>query len=154
MPFEGDLIAEPAPDERGLCMLQALPPECAWLGGLGHPLKPDWKVEVKRLNSSYSKVLGARTEWIKYLHREDVRQLWHLEAAEDAVAFCSVAAVPKRTGRMRRKILMVCPWNAALRTLTEVLGEEPPYGMQAGAALAQARLVHGLLAVGVIHKAR
>ena len=30
----------------------------------------------------YSRVLGSRAEYVRYLHRPICRELWHLEAAE------------------------------------------------------------------------
>ena len=63
--------------------------------------------------------------------------MWELAPAQEALATLSVAAVLKANGRDLRLFLMSVPFNLLLRPLREVLGEEPAYGLDGGAALGQ-----------------
>ena len=59
--------------------------------------------------------------------------------AEDALATCTVAAVPKRSSDQLRKILMVVPFNEVLQDVPSMLGREPEYGLLAGGAFERLR---------------
>ena len=75
------------------------------------------------LNPRYCKVLGKNEEFISYLWREDVIPLWVALPLDKCEATMSVAAVEKRDSTDLRKILMVVPFNAACRPLTELFEE-------------------------------
>ena len=138
LPFVGHMIAEP-PLGGGIRLDRWLDGADARLMDIDVILKDAAEVEatLRHENRCFDKVLGRREEYVRYLCRADVRPLWVLRRAEESKATCSLAAVAKSTGDMLRKILMVVPFNCALRALAEVLGAEPQYGMGAAGALGQ-----------------
>lgn len=95
---------------------------------------------LKEMNPRFSKVLGARQEYISYLHRPICRELWDFRLASEARGTLSLAAVPKKLGPQQRNILMTCPFNEALRPVDSILEGGFNYGMHAGAALAQVQV--------------
>jgi hypothetical protein len=147
--FDADHIAEPPRDAPVVSLRSALPSSLvdryANIDEL-IPHRPDVLAELPALNRRYNKVLGDRSEWLRYLTREDVRPLWVLELASQAKASCSVAAVKKREGTQLRKILMVVPFNTIALSVDEFMQTNVDYGLMGPAALAQLRLISGSLA--------
>jgi hypothetical protein len=75
------------------------------------PHRPEVLAELPSLNRRYCKVLGDRSEWLRYLTREDVRQLWVLELSSQAKASCSIAAVKKTRRHTITKNLDGCTFQ-------------------------------------------
>ena len=59
---------------------------------------------LKEYAGRYSTVTGHRSEWVAYLHRKDVRELWDLQPSASAITTLSVAAALKSNGVDLRKI--------------------------------------------------
>ena len=151
--FVGDRMDEPPAGTAGIPLLAVLPPWAAELYGqfekLVPPLCEDRSAQLRRDNAVFQKVLGSRDEYIKYLWRAEARDLFCLRPVGAVRAWCSVAAVPKRSGDQLRKILMVCPFNAAAVTVYEMMAaaraagcsevpdDDDLYGMRGPNALAQ-----------------
>ena len=91
--------------------------------------EPERDQVLRRQNSRYNRVLGPRSEYVKYLHRPICRELWDLQPAAKAKATCSFATVYKRNGIELRKILMTCPFNEIAIALQIALGAAFDYGM-------------------------
>ena len=60
--------------------------------------EPERGQVLGRQNAMYNRVLGPRSEYVKYLHRPVCRELWDLQPATKAKATCSFATVYKRNG--------------------------------------------------------
>ena len=141
VPFVGDRQAEPQPGSPSLYLLDHLPAELrSFYGYEEHMIRDDAEgsEELRSFNRRYDSILGERSEYIKYLNREGINELWTLYDAEEAKGTCSIAAVPKKSGLADRKILMICPFNWAARSVQEAVGEGLDYGLYAGGALSQA----------------
>ena len=137
VPFNAELVSEPAKGAAKVSMLEALPENIA--RRYASPellLNNDMLPTVQELNKRYCKVLGRKSEWISYLHREDVRDLWELMPVEDTRASVSVACVPKKDGHLQRKILMSIPFNVWSVPVAELMQGPVDYGLAGGEALA------------------
>ncbi len=140
VPFDASLVSEPDPKHPAIPLLSVLPADLASLYADRDRLVPDLdeKTELLRsLNRQFNRVLGPTVEYHKYLARPDVRCLWELRPATEAVATCSLATVPKRSGDALRKITMVCPFNDVALDVSSLLGRDPAYGLLGAAALSQ-----------------
>jgi phage tail sheath gpL-like len=63
------------------------------------------------------------------LNRLDIRSLWNLAPADDAVATAAVAAVLKNNGVDPRKILQSMPLNNIVVSPGELMRDEVDYGL-------------------------
>ena len=111
-----DLIAEPTRPEQFVKMTDSLPADLAEFysdearvlqGGGADPS------ELRALTSMTRGVGGKRTEYVKYLKREDVQPLWTWRIDGTEKATMGFKAVPKKDGK-QRKILPVLPANYLL----------------------------------------
>jgi len=150
VPFIGLKMAEPPEDHPVVSMMEALPADvAARYSDIDSILRPPDASRQPCEQDSYAcdSVLGERREYLEYLKRPDVQQLWDLIPAEDAVHTMSIAAVQKKSGDQLRKILMCVPFNNATRTPSEILGQEAEYGLLGGVALGQLQSPTGALDV-------
>ena len=79
--------------------------------------------ELRAMNRRFTSVLGDHSEYLRYLHRPDVRDLWDLREASDCECTCAIATVPRRGKPGSRKILMVCPLNSITPDIDAIFGE-------------------------------
>ena len=140
VPVIGKLIAEPPRGSSVVSLLKELPQHLAQLYSEPHGLfKAEAEVEeiLQVQNKCFSKFMGKRSEYISYLHRPDIRDLWDLRPASESRARCAFAAVPKRASSELRKILQVCPMNDAMLSVEDAIQADPGYGLQGTGALTQ-----------------
>ena len=104
--------------------------------------------DLQLFNRRFNKVLGERREFVQYLQRREVQDLWALELPCNVRATASIASVAKRSGTMLRKIVMCCPFNEALPSVDDMLGEPAPYGLLGPGALSQVRTSRDFMAFG------
>ena len=110
VPVIGKLIAEPPRGASIVSFLKELPQPLAKL--YSEPLglfKAEAEVEeiLQVQNKCFAKFMGKRSEYISYLQRPEIRDLWELRPASESRARCAFAAVPKRASTELRKILQV-----------------------------------------------
>ena len=152
--FVSDLVVEPPVGHTTVPMLEALGPELAdAYADIERMLRPAAEVEAARqtFHGRYCRVMGQRSQWVRYFQRPDVRALWRLRPADESLAVFSVAAVLKKDGRTQRKLVQSVPLNAMMRSPAELLGlEEVDYGLAGGVALCQLSTADGKLAVATL----
>ena len=123
VPFEADRMAEPPSDITPLNMLSVLPRQLAALyANEDNMMKyyEDRKANAIIMNGRYNKIMGDRSEYLKYLNNPTHWPLWDLQPCESVEATCTVAAVAKKDGVALRKILMLCPFNEWAVTVDEL----------------------------------
>ena len=99
VPFVGRLMAEPPPDHPAVPLLRALPEDIgSQYLDVRRLIKPDDQIpsDFQLIQKRYRRVLGQRSEWVKYLHRRDIRPLWRLVPAEEVKLYMGIGAVPKK----------------------------------------------------------
>ena len=151
VPFVADRIAEPPVGAASVNMLDVLPEEVACFYRditLMFPQPEGRDMELRDLNRRFCKVLGHHHQYIVYLRRREVQDLFSLELPEDVLGAVSLAAVEKSSGDMLRKILMCVPFNTLACTVQELIHKPPPYGLLGCGALSQMRADDDLLAFG------
>ena len=115
-PFQAALVVEPEADHRPILMLEALPDELSEAYSEINRListSVEKAAAAKEMNHRYDKILGPRSEYIKYLHRADVRDLWELRPAEEVEHTLSLATVWKKNHKDLRKICLSVLFNNA-----------------------------------------
>jgi hypothetical protein len=153
VPFLAHLVAEPPLGAATVDMMRWLPSDLSVRYAAESQLFREPEVveaTLKAMNRRFTSVLGEHSEYVRYLCRPEVRELWDLEAASCAVATCSIASVMKSDGISQRKILMVCPMNDAIKSVEDFIAADPGYGLVSGTALSQARPINGQLCVGSV----
>ena len=139
-PFVAHLVKEPPANHSHVDMLSALPSEYRHYyedGSKMIPPEESWPSDHIEVSKRYDKVMGPPDEWIKYLRRPEVRQLWTLAPSAEARATLTVAAVPKKTPPDLRKILMIVPFNYIAFSVESMLGTRFDYGLLGGTAISQ-----------------
>ena len=96
-----------------------------------------WPVDMPELKKRYCRVLGPRSEWVKYLQRPEVEPLWKLAPLQEAELTMGIACVLEKNGRDLRKVLQSVPLNVACYDVDQAFSEPFEYGLQGGAALGQ-----------------
>ena len=103
---------------------------------------PRSPAEVKEVREEYKgrycKVVGRRSEWVRYLRRPDVRHMWELRPASETVFRFSVAVVSKKDPPWLRKLAQCVPVNAATLAPGELNGiDNLDYGLVGDSAVGQ-----------------
>ena len=102
VPFESDRVVEPPAGHVPVRMAEVLPPEMAAAYNDVTGMLSDDAIKVQEaadLNSRYCSLLGERAEYLRYLARADVRDMWELVPESSTHHSMSVAAVLKKNGR-------------------------------------------------------
>ena len=102
VPFNASLVAEPPAGTTTVNLLQVLPWNVAQSYGDVQNLlreEPECDEVRARLRGRYCSCLGPRGQWERYLHREDVQDMWHYDLSTATRATASVAAVMKKRRR-------------------------------------------------------
>ena len=139
VPFVDHLVAEPPVGAPVVDMLSALPPHIADryrdIADLDLPAA-ELECDIAAVSKRYHRFGGGRRQWIQYLRREEVWQLWDLVPLEEVELFTGVAAVLKKDGPAQRKILQSIPFNASSVSPERLIGEPFDYGLVGGSGLA------------------
>ena len=140
VPFSADHVQEPPADHRTVDLLRALPDDLAAVYADPRALFRD-EDTCEQIRATYRgrycRVLGEEAEWLRYLHRPEIRRLWALRRAADVRGTIGVASVLKKGGPAQRKILQSIPFNEMSWTPSQLLGYEVHYGLTGGAAVTQ-----------------
>ena len=113
VPMLASRMVEPTEVEY-IDMLSALPPEDAlYYAQEHHVVEAGGKSEVlfKEIESHYGFIGGELSEFLAYLRRDDVRQLWEWDLMENIKAVAGVSTVLKKNGHDQRKLIMQCAAN-------------------------------------------
>ncbi len=133
--FKADLLDEPDATWNSVNMLEALPPdESAFYSEERNVVSQCYSQEVfHQLTEQYAFVGGEYAEYVRYFNRRDMDPtLWTFLLPHEVRGTAGFSAVPKKSGAMRKLIMMV-PSNYAwcdARGRAEL-------GMHAGGILSQ-----------------
>ena len=98
-PFCSERIGEPPLGHKAARMLEVLPEAIAARYADDRNMfrrPPEQEANYAELRVGYHSVLGPRSEFVRYLSREEVWELWELAPAEEARATLSIDAVLKK----------------------------------------------------------
>ena len=108
VPIVAALLSEPSTLTK-VSLADSLPPEYQQLfseeDNVIDPRGKSWSLK-QDLEDQFAFVGGSYREFVAYLNRPDVSDLWEFVPAERVRAFCGLSAVLKKDGITQRKILM------------------------------------------------
>ena len=121
IPMIADRMVEPS-TTKCIDMIAALPEDDAiYYQHEANVVETNGKSEVlfKEIEEHYGFIGGTKQEYLKYLHRDDVQQLWSWEPAEEVKAIAGISTVLKKDGHKQRKLIMQCAANYAFQDPTD-----------------------------------
>ena len=145
VPMIADRMVEPTTDKY-IDMLSALPEDDAiYYQHETNVVETNGKSDVlfKEIEEHYGFIGGTKQEYLRYLHRADVQQLWSWEPAEDVRAIAGISTVLKKDGFKQRKLIMQCAANYAFQDPTD----RANLGMAGGSALTRCHIPSDSMAV-------
>ena len=138
VPMIADRMVEPN-TTKCIDMIAALPEDDAiYYQHEVNVVETNGKSDVlfKEIEEHYGFIGGTKQEYLRYLHRADVQQLWSWEPAEDVKAIAGISTVLKKDGYKQRKLIMQCAANYAFQDPTE----RANLGMAGGSALTRCHI--------------
>ena len=145
VPMIADRMVEPV-TTKYIDMLTALPEDDAiYYKDESNVVETNGKSDVlfKEIEERYGFIGGTKQEYLRYLHREDVQQLWSWVPAECIKATAGISTVLKKDGHKQRKLIMQCAANYAFQDPTD----RANLGMAGGSALARCHVPSDSMAV-------
>ena len=112
IPLCADIVAEPS-DTACVEALVGLPPDLVHVfSDESRCVDPAGKSRAvfEELTEQFAFLGGSVDEYLRYLHRPDVQDLWSWVTCDEVRAYCGFSTVSKKDGYLR-KILMPCPAN-------------------------------------------
>ena len=133
VPMIADRMVEPT-TTKFIDMISALPEDDAiYYQHESNVVEKSGKSDVlfREIEEHYGFIGGTKQEYLRYLRRADVQQLWSWEPAERVKAIAGVSTVLKKDGIKQRKLIMQCAANYAFQDPTA----RANLGMTGGSAL-------------------